>query len=389
MNVITLILLCAAVAVPPALADTRDQLIYPIRGALGVDFFIVNHVDHDPDSGSIRDYACGLQTYDGHQGTDFVLRSFRQMDSGVSVVAAASGIVTAVVDTFPDRNKVSVPARGFGNYVAIQHEDGFVTYYAHNRRYSATVRVGDTVNAGQEIALVGSSGNSEDPHVHFELWQVVDPFKGACVDEHVEWRNPSPYQTSLRVIDTDITTWTPSLDTLRERPPGATVVTSADSSVTLWSLLQGVRATDRFRVEWYTPDNVSWFTYEADAGIHSNYFYWWSWIDRPTINGTWTSVLFANGVEVARKSFVVSGVVGVPSPKVTGPIVRRHGDVIRLSDARGYRVDVLDLNGRLLQSTTVTAIEEAIILPQHPIMILRCTNGASIFTQMLLGNTDH
>lgn len=50
------------------------KLRYPVQGTLGVDYFLVNHVDHDSTAG-IGDYLCGVQTYDGHQGTDFVIRS--------------------------------------------------------------------------------------------------------------------------------------------------------------------------------------------------------------------------------------------------------------------------------------------------------------------------
>ena len=54
----------------------------PVAGTLGKDVFLVNHVDHDTTQGEFRNYNCKPYTYDGHDGTDFVLKSFRHMDSG-------------------------------------------------------------------------------------------------------------------------------------------------------------------------------------------------------------------------------------------------------------------------------------------------------------------
>src|SRR5688500_13127263 len=51
-----------------------------------------------------RDYNCGGKYYPRHRGTDILLRNFRVQDSGVTVVAAAAGQVSAVHDGEPDRN---------------------------------------------------------------------------------------------------------------------------------------------------------------------------------------------------------------------------------------------------------------------------------------------
>lgn len=94
-----------------------------------------------------------------HAGIDFAARA------GTAVVAVASGVVT-----------YSGPRYGYGTMVEIDHGEGVVTRYAHNR--NNLVEVGDPVVKGASIAEVGSSGRSTGPHVHFELLRdgrAVDP----------------------------------------------------------------------------------------------------------------------------------------------------------------------------------------------------------------------
>jgi murein DD-endopeptidase MepM/ murein hydrolase activator NlpD len=74
-----------------------------------------------------------------------------------------------------------------GNYVAIDHGNGEVSVYAHLKPGSVSVKVGDGVKAGQAIGLLGSSGNSTEPHLHF---QVCDkPEVLACVGVPVNFTN--------------------------------------------------------------------------------------------------------------------------------------------------------------------------------------------------------
>ncbi|MES2820615.1 MAG: M23 family metallopeptidase [Pseudomonadota bacterium] len=94
-----------------------------------------------------------------HKGVDFAAKA------GSPVVAVAAGVVTW-----------SGRKSGYGNAVEISHADGYVTLYAHNQRNTA--KVGDLVERGQTIALVGRSGRSSGYHVHFEVTKdgrLVDP----------------------------------------------------------------------------------------------------------------------------------------------------------------------------------------------------------------------
>lgn len=137
-----------------------------------------------------RDYRCGAVTTDGHDGVDFRIASLADMRRGVPVLAAAPGTVLRVRDGEPD---VSVKDRGptpkeAGNGVVIDHGNGWETQYSHLRQGSVRVRPGDRVAAGTPIGLVGLSGNTEYPHLHFSVRRAgakVDPFTasplpGAC-----------------------------------------------------------------------------------------------------------------------------------------------------------------------------------------------------------------
>lgn len=100
-----------------------------------------------------------------HNGLDF------GAPAGTPIYAAAAGRVVAVCLTNTS------PCTGYGTLVSIDHGGGVVTRYAHAYRDDVLVRVGDTVQAGQQITRVGSNGDSTGPHLHWEV-QV----NGAFVD---------------------------------------------------------------------------------------------------------------------------------------------------------------------------------------------------------------
>lgn len=345
-------LLCVATAV------SQPRFQWPVEGTLGKDFFLVNYVDHDTAIGMLRDHHCGVQTYDGHQGTDIALRSFRQMDSGVRILAAASGRVFGVVDTAFDRNKVSIPSRGFGNWIGVAHPGGIYTYYAHIRRGSAMVQVGDSVEAGTPIALVGSAGNSTDPHLHFEVWNdsaVIDPFAGSCNLVGTYWIDQPGYDTTFGVINHGLLGWVPTLDTLREYPSRSdnAFSTPTDTAVTFWIHEYGVRAGDTSRIEWRRTTGELWYewTFAHDAGYR--YYYWWSYITLPPA-GHWQVRYFLNNMLVASDSFAVNELSQVAQPPIAETRVRYNASsssvIVQSPEAVGVpvRLQLFDLTGKFI-----------------------------------------
>jgi len=94
-----------------------------------------------------------------HNGVDFA------GSEGGDIISVAAGVVTWA-DT----------RSGYGQLIEIDHGDGYISRYGHNK--NNLVKAGDSIKKGQIIALMGSSGRSTGPHVHFEVFKhgrPVDP----------------------------------------------------------------------------------------------------------------------------------------------------------------------------------------------------------------------
>lgn len=130
-----------------AVREAENRYIWPVHGRLTSYFGRRN---------------LGMGTAAFHRGIDVAA------PTGTPIVAARSG--TVVFSGWS--------TRGYGNLVRIRHADGSETWYAHASRL--LVSVGQYVNQGQRIALVGSTGLSTGPHLHFELHiggVAIDPLR--------------------------------------------------------------------------------------------------------------------------------------------------------------------------------------------------------------------
>jgi murein DD-endopeptidase MepM/ murein hydrolase activator NlpD len=103
--------------------------------------------------------AAGPFRYTSHLGLDLAARE------GTPILAAANGVVLFSGWTFP-----------YGKLLLILHPSGFATLYGHNQ--ALLVSAGENVIQGQPVGLLGSSGRSTAPHLHFEIWKgdrPIDP----------------------------------------------------------------------------------------------------------------------------------------------------------------------------------------------------------------------
>ncbi len=132
--------------------DTVDETVYPMK----FDHIMPIEGEQTSSFGSRLSPITGQPGF--HYGLDIAA------EEGVPIGAFAAGTVREVGES------------SYGKYLILDHNDGFATLYAHCSAISA--KVGDTVACGDEIALVGQTGNATGPHLHLEIWKdgaALDP----------------------------------------------------------------------------------------------------------------------------------------------------------------------------------------------------------------------
>lgn len=115
-----------------------------------------------------------------HRGVDLGWRSVENLNV---IYPNCKGKVIEVVTGRP-HNPNATGVASWGNYVLIQHENGYTTRYAHLRE--VYTRVGETVDESISIGLMGESGNANGRHLHFEV---------STSTSSRDRINPTPYLT--------------------------------------------------------------------------------------------------------------------------------------------------------------------------------------------------
>ena len=132
-----------------------------------------------------------------------------KMPTGTPLVAVDAGRVFIVIERFKDGID-----QGFSeaNLVGIEHEGGFLSWYAHLSYKGVVVKVEDQVAQGDIIAYSGNSGYSAYPHLHFFVQQLVEECHNAesrtanlplCPQIPISFSNVSPGHTILKEFETD------------------------------------------------------------------------------------------------------------------------------------------------------------------------------------------
>jgi hypothetical protein len=212
------------------------------------------YYDHILDPGAptaTEDWNCGASTYDDHRGSDFSLNGGNAaIDTGYGVVSTAVGTVIVSHDGEEDHCTACGGAGcgtssgyGYGNYVTINYGDRKTTF-AHMRRGSVRVAVGDTVTCGQELGQIGSAGCSTGAHLHVELRTLggtsataYDPFHGSCSSRASTWVDQRTYRTLPAPMCEDGSTPPPT------DPPPST--TCPSGTYAIWTCLSDLSARRR------------------------------------------------------------------------------------------------------------------------------------------------
>ena len=304
------------------LASPYPLFQWPLGRDINDGYALVNYFDEDATT-LIKDYMGGSRSYNGHLGTDLTLFNFRAMDRGEPILAAAPGTVLATADGNTDRN-YQAP---FGpvNYILLDNLDGTRTYYYHLRKYSVTVSVGETVETGQVIAMVGSSGNSSDAHLHFEPgqvsggWHARDPWNGPNNLQPSLWASQKPYvgNDHFHVYDAGMSTRTAvggdennvPTSYYKERFSQPDTMGAGEPVAIFWIQYE-VMTGDAYRLEILRPNGSLYSSVDRSFTFTCaycwDYWYWyWSGNVFPWDYGTWTMRILVGGSPVSTVPFDV------------------------------------------------------------------------------------
>ena len=297
-------------AATAALTSPQPYPFHPQAGALWQDLFITNFADLDS-SGGVLDWDCSNYTYDGHQGHDSAISSFKRQAIGVPVFAALDGVVVAAHDGEPDMN--TTWANQPANYVILDHGNTHYTWYWHLKRGSVAVSPNQLVKAGTQLGLTASSGISTGPHLHFEsryqgTW--YEPSAGPCRPGASNWVSQTPIRRGLYARDFVIS------------PSGFTGTAGLpfDEAVRTGTFLAGQRtvyfrvhmgdmpAASTYRVRFVRPDGVTSLDYPGAFNNSSpthGWYYWFSFNWNLNPAGGWRLLLDVNGVTIVDAPFRV------------------------------------------------------------------------------------
>ena len=320
---------------PKTISTNAVVFDFPLKQASGFNynsfFGISNYFDHNAGYPNvITDYNCGVRSYDtqtgyNHQGIDYFLWPFDNlmMSRGqVEIIAAEAGTILYKSDGNPDQS-CSFCSGCNWNAVYVIHADGSVAWYGHMKTNSLTTKaVGQAVAKGEYLGLVGSSGNSTGPHLHFEVYKaspynnsnLIDPYAGTCNTRNAQswWASQRPYwQPTINHIQTQTAPTSfntcPADETSNESSqfiPGQLVYFTAYYA----DQTSGTTAT-------YTitrPDNSVFQTWnQTFSNTFAASWWWWSYfIPAGGPTGTWNFRVVYNG-QTVNYPFTVSTTTSV------------------------------------------------------------------------------
>ncbi len=288
--------------------DAADlDMAWPLQGPRNQTWFINFFKDVNRQPNQLEDFSGDqnqlAQTYDQHRGIDISLQNFSVMDQNIPIFAAQGGVVQVLDDGHPDRQTMrgDRPA----NYIVIRHANGYSTGYFHLKANSITHAVGDVVAKGEQIGLVGSSGDSADPHLHFETRNCA----GLSVDHMLEELLTSPVakQRTPAFIGTFLRLNTPFQNREDVLQTSGTSITSAQSGQTVYytNTYSNIESGDVMTERFYNPAGGLAFenslTASANLGIAGRYDTWSSFF--LNTRGNWTIRYFVNDQEVHSLTF--------------------------------------------------------------------------------------
>ncbi len=380
---------------------------HPMGGRLYRDLFTHNFVDLSSASPDILDWDCTDFTYDGHDASDVHIRTFGEQAVGVPVFAAQDGRVVGVTGGCDDLNTCPfAPCSDCVNYVALDNDFGRVTFYLHLKKNSATVALNQVVRAGDPLGLVGSSGFSSSPHLHFATYDhgaVFEPYAGPCRAGESGWKTQTPINRQLYLRDAGVT-----YENMENYPgyphefPRSGQIALADSFIYFWALPINLPANSTWRFRIQKPNGAIVFN-TGNQGFQGGSipfmrasWWWWSWNvpEMHTTVGTWIVRFDINGVQRAalpvevrtartsdfnRPPAQINVAISPASPSINDVLVCMVNTDLLLDDLDysivRYRYEWL-VDGQVVRDVTTAAHSDALAhhsAPQSSLVECRVT----------------
>lgn len=322
----TLLLVGVAAAVIAVLvAGGLIALLWPVTRLAGPRFdlpvacpadagcIVRNFVDEDPGPDA-KDWRCGRLTYDGHKGTDIRVPDGAVMAKGIQVLAASPGTVLRLRDGMDDvsirvTGADAVKDREAGNSLIIDHGDGWETQYGHLRKGSIIVRPGQSVTAGQPLALMGLSGNTEFTHTHFEIrhsGKPVDPYTGAEMGSGCGGGAPLWTQRALAALahredalfDAGFVDARPDQWVARAGGYAALGLTADSPALVFWIDVLGHRVGDRQSMRLVGPDGA--VLAEAADIVKEPHLQWFQFVGKKRPPNGWPPGRYRGAYQLTR-----------------------------------------------------------------------------------------
>lgn len=357
--------------------------IWPIQKSAAAPYdstwSISNYVDHNSNYPNLlQDWNCGTRTYDtsdgyNHQGIDIFTWPFGwyQMDyDQTEVIAAAPGTIIAKSNGNYDRNCAFNSSNW--NAVYVQHSDGSIAWYGHLKNNSLTSKpIGTSVAAGEFLGIVGSSGNSTGPHLHFEVYnsngQLVDPYSGSCntwpSSTESWWQSQKPYNNpKINYVSTH-----GSLVNLNN---GCGIQESTNfknnfnsgETVYAYTYLSDISVGTPVNIKLIRPDATVAYnnTFNMSTFYVASYWYWSFPSGNFNQNGTW-KVTMTVGSNTLTHQFTYGAVMATNNAqskdvlKVENPVKENKLNIIYngLTSENNYTIELYSTEGKFLKKSNI------------------------------------
>jgi len=360
------------------------------------------------DGDGVRDYNCGLRAYDGHNGVDYFTWPFQWYlveNELVRIVAAADGIIIGKDD---GNSSYNCDWNGNQNWNAVYlfHNDGSVSWYGHMKENSLTEKqVGSSVLQGEYLGVVGSSGRSTGPHLHFEVYKdqpftrvnLIEPHSGICNDLSSEswWESQESYKkatintilTHDDVIELGCPTINEKTNFQNDFKPGERVYFSRFYK----DQKQGTTSFQRV----YRPNNSLWNQWQQNFNENYDASWWYNFYTLPTNAepGKWTYEVVYEGTTL-RHTFNVNSPSNVTDHSFADKleiIPNPVHDLFKISFSKLNNSEIVDieiksLTGKIILKINNIQNQQEIGVDQLPkgIYFIHCKLDDDVVTKKLI-----